>query len=212
MISLLSQRISNSIAHYLNYDDAEEQWLSYGLEIMIGKVINVSIILAIALLLGHLLEVLIFLIIFTSLRKSTGGYHFSNDVLCSAVSLSLCFCTVFMSYRWDNNKSVYMISLLSLLGSLLIITLAPINHPHLHLTEDEMSVLKKRTLLKLCILSPLLHIAVYMPIPKHFIVVGNAAIISVAALILISKMTGQEDAISEKEVRNFRKDGRTGIK
>lgn len=201
MIHLLAEHLSQSISKRLKYSELKQQWLRYGLENTLSQVFSFSLIFIIAIFLNVVIEVLVFTVIFLPLRKRAGGFHFENDLVCSAVSIVLCFGSVFLAKQIAHSSYVAVgISLIiALLGEIVIIIFAPIRHPKLHLVKSEIVKLKKSTRIICIVISSLLLIAFLLPIPKDYIVVANAAIISVAALTIFAKLLKQEESANEQE-------------
>ncbi len=201
MIHLLAEHLSQNISRRLKYSELKQQWLRYGLESALSQVFSFSLIFIIAIFLKVVFEVLIFTVVFLLLRKRAGGFHFENDLLCSAVSIVLCFSSVFLAklIAHTSDFAVGISLLVAFIAEIVIIFLAPIRHPKLHLTRPETLKLKKNTRIVCVVISALLLIAFVLPVPSEYIAVANAAIISVAVLTIFAKLLKQEEKSNEQE-------------
>jgi len=63
-------------------EDADKEIVAYGLECRITDIVQTTILVALALLLGRPAQVMLYCLCFTSLKQSMGGYHAPNHLLC----------------------------------------------------------------------------------------------------------------------------------
>ncbi len=92
MIARLSTRISSYfISKYIISAELQEEY-SYGLELMLATLINFMVIILIGAATQMLLHALVYAIVFSTLRKTAGGYHASKHwqcVLILAINLTI---------------------------------------------------------------------------------------------------------------------------
>lgn len=121
---------------------SERDFYIYGCEILLLKIVNVGTLLYIAYAMGNLVEGIILLLTFMTLRKYTGGFHLSSALSCYIFTalvygLSLYLCVNYMSSK----VKCFVIALVS---EIIIVFLAPINNPNLNLTDREIKSMKKQ--------------------------------------------------------------------
>ena len=81
--------VSRMIANDVIGDD-ERAIYSYHIQVMLESVVGHSIILLIAAMSGHFVEIFLFLLSFGVLRGSTSGYHCKTSVGCFVLSSLAC--------------------------------------------------------------------------------------------------------------------------
>lgn len=198
MIHLVAKKLTMALSRRLQYDDVKRQWLQYGMETFLGKLFNGILLFVIALFLGRLLETLVFVCVFSLLRKFTGGYHMKNDTICSIVSVILSFLVVFLAVRLDNLLTAVLSFFFAVLGAITINMLAPVNHPQLHLTEEESILLQKKAT-RTAVIAVSVFFVLMLFFPYRYSIIGNIAIMCVAVLIILAKLFEQEEECDDAE-------------
>ncbi len=102
----LSVRIAGYIAQETNKDYRIENWMSFGLELLLGTLFKIFIITILAYCLGILKETLIITITAGSLRLASGGEHCSEYYRC-LVGGSICFLLLGWGVRSLNHLWYY---------------------------------------------------------------------------------------------------------
>ena len=89
--------------------DAKESY-EYGIEVWILKMIHSMTIIAIGLAFSRIVETLLFLLVFSNIRKLAGGYHASTKMRCFSISLIMIFslCTILNTIKIPNNYLLIM--------------------------------------------------------------------------------------------------------
>lgn len=81
--------LSESIADFLLYqkiiNTQEKEIYVYGIQLVISSVINLLICIIISLLLDEFVNGILFFILFSSLRRFTGGFHCKTFIMCNMV-------------------------------------------------------------------------------------------------------------------------------
>ena len=106
----------------------------YGYETIILGIIDLFIIITVGLIFDQLISMLIFFIMFISIRLYTGGYHANTILKCKIVFISICISVIFLVEL----KFPYFLYILMIL--LYLITsffLAPIENYNKPLTSEE---------------------------------------------------------------------------
>lgn len=107
----------------------------YGFELLLSSLMSTSIVLVVGMLLGRILETIVFLITFVLLRSFTGGYHANSYLLCVLVtSLSYGFVLLLSEFI---KVSINAYIILALVGLVVLLILAPIGHPNKKLSPEK---------------------------------------------------------------------------
>ena len=78
--------------------DEVQDFYRYGIEITISSILNVVLVLLMGALARHLLESVIYLVVFIAVRVITGGYHADTYFRCN-----LLMCTTFIAVAFLND-------------------------------------------------------------------------------------------------------------
>lgn len=203
MIHLIATKMACNISARLGYDEEKRQWLSYGIETRLHKIVCLSCILVVALWTSCVPEAVIFISFFITLRKYSGGYHIPVSFLCIFSSVLLCFFSIYCSSFFSGVISSEFCLFLTFISAIIISAFSPINHPNLHLTCSEASKLRIKSRITVTIQIVILIAAVFVSISSRYVFIGSAAINSVAALMILSKILAPEviDHESEEETQ-----------
>lgn len=87
MLHILSKRIAFLVCK--ETDKLPFEIYVYGTQLVISSIINLLICITISLLLGELINGLIFFAIFSSLRRFTGSFHCKTFIMCNVVFSSV---------------------------------------------------------------------------------------------------------------------------
>lgn len=95
----------------ISNDEEVQDFYRYGIEISISSLLNIILVLLVGLLIGHLLESVVYLILFILIRSFTGGYHADTYFRCN-----LLMCTTFVLTVLVNTVLTGRISLSMAMG------------------------------------------------------------------------------------------------
>lgn len=132
---------------------------AYNLQVFIERTIAFVLIFTVAAVLGYLLEVVIFVISFASIRSYSGGYHCKTFLGCLGVSVATIIASVPMAYFLERYHVVYF-SLL-MLSALFIIVVGSLGDPEAGFS-DEINARVKRFGRLLCMLMTALALLTYI--------------------------------------------------
>lgn len=167
----------------------------YGLTLFLEKMVTYLLLMGIAFFLGKPAEGLMFAICFVFLRQSTGGFHAKTFIGCLIGSVLSFYVAMEVMAVWLQSHVLISSSLL-LMACICVFVWAPVNHPNLLLTEDEIkrNKLWSRSILliEVCIIE--IGYVLHMQWQQYIV----SAVILCATFILIAKLIGQE-------VRNYEK-------
>ena len=102
-VNFLLEITAKKIAEYLvkrgeiSNNDYEVEYYRYGIEVALSSLLNLAIIIIIGIISMHIIESLIFLIVFIFVRQVTGGYHADTYFKCN-LYLCLSFVLLLISY------------------------------------------------------------------------------------------------------------------
>lgn len=163
----------------------------YGIEIMLGKMINHGTIILMACIDNNLIPTLFFMVSFLLLRGRTGGFHCRNAFHCYCgtiliyIFVSKIFTRIILVYR-------FLVPSIIVISGIIIFTIAPINHPNLELNDEEIR-LSRRLSRKLSLIISISALTVFqlriIPIYTSYIVAGLG---TDAGLLIIAKILKQE--------------------
>ena len=161
----------------------EKEIYVYGTQLVICSLINLLICITISLLLGELINGLIFFAIFSSLRRFTGGFHCKTFIMCnvvfsSVVALAL-LSNTFLGKVFENYVIVMVTAIFNLICILLF---SPVYNENKKLTY-----IQKRRFLISSIIVYAIHIAFYLTLLIVFDVKLNIIVIGdlIVSLMII---------------------------
>jgi accessory gene regulator B len=124
MINKISAKLSEGIRLRLNSSDNEKEIYAYSIEVLISLLINFIILSITAYILKKQIELVIFIVFFSSLRSYAGGYHAKTHIEC--VSLSLCLFIIsalVSSYLMEYGEIILLLGVL--FSIIMVFVLAP---------------------------------------------------------------------------------------
>lgn len=175
----MQHRLSECIADFLLSQKVikkqEKEIYVYGTQLVISSIINLLICITISLLLGELINGLIFFATFSSLRRFTGGFHCKTFIMCnvvfsSVVALAL-LSNTFLGKVFENYVIVMVTAIFNLICILLF---SPVYNENKKLTY-----IQKRRFLISSIIVYAIHIAFYLillivfDVKLNIIVIGD---------------------------------------
>lgn len=94
MLELASQFLVSRMVNTGVINEEERAIYTYNLQVIIESLVGHAILLIIAALCGHFLDIFIFLLSFDLLRRSSGGFHCKTNTGCIVLSSLVCIITV----------------------------------------------------------------------------------------------------------------------
>lgn len=195
------EMIANAIVDQMEeeeilHTEMREHYL-YALITTIEKWITIVSILCIGVIFKQVVPVMLFLTVFLSLRKRTGGYHANSFYQCYLGTLIISIdvvhvCPILVNYMY----AVYILLVCSIVAIALIGT---VNHPNLAMDCIELQESKKAARYLLGLECMILASAISLEICELFICYMSVAIILCAFLLCLAKILKQEVCLNEKE-------------
>lgn len=173
--------VKNSI---IKSEDAEVY--IYGFELMISECISSIAVIIIGILMGNVIESILYLVTFTCIRVYAGGYHASSYKNCITL-----FCTcaylVLSLIRWMDKVEVLSLLVIALfIADIIIFILAPVEDYHKKLKRCEQQKYKKIIRKEVIIFSSIfLFIFLVFPTLRYEISYCIAAICEVSIFLVI---------------------------
>lgn len=133
-------------------DNDNSEIIRYGLEVLFIKIIFSMCSLLIAFSLHRFIECLFFLIVFSVIRTSAGGYHARTRIQCFVMSMLMIIINIGVINLVAHYISLYYILVpLDLISVVAIWSLSPVDTENRPLDADEKIRFKKRTRILLCL-------------------------------------------------------------
>lgn len=187
----LAVYLTNCFLEYGIADKDSEEEYTYGMEVALGKALNYTTLLILAILNKVLFPSLIYFLVFFSLRGRTGGYHAKSPVTCYVGTIFIYITLIYgVSPLLKNNL---VISLCIILFSwVVIIVFAPVNHPNLCLNAQEVRDCKRASRWILILVTAGICLLTAFQINKDYAVYALAGMGIDAILLCTAKLIGQE--------------------
>lgn len=144
MIRTLSEKIVNTIMLEAEIQTNKELYI-YGLECLISEFIGNLLLFITAILLGKLLEIVVWTIIFLAIRTQLGGYHCSSHFRCLIFSTILGIMSLVLNYYFIILPNIALI--ISIVCLPIIAKYAPIIHKNHPLSNKQRKKAKKCVLI-----------------------------------------------------------------
>ncbi len=141
-------RIADSIAvlflkkNIINEDELPVY--QYGMQVLICNIAGMLTVLIVGILISRLVESIIFITIYATLRIYTGGYHARTPLVCNIVFLGTYLVTVMLEALKVNNSVVWIMYLLS---CLIILRFSPIENVNKELDEKDKEIYRNKSLI-----------------------------------------------------------------
>lgn len=142
------ERIADSIAvlflkkNIINEDELPVY--QYGMQVLICNIAGMLTVLIVGILISRLVESIIFITIYATLRIYTGGYHARTPLVCNIVFLGTYLVTVMLEALKVNNSVVWIMYLLS---CLIILRFSPIENVNKELDEKDKEIYRNKSLI-----------------------------------------------------------------
>lgn len=145
MISELSNRL---VSYWLSIKVIHKEHFrayAHGCELIISDMISNLILFIIAVLLEKVVEMFIFLVVFSFIRMVCGGYHASSYRNCILL-FTFTTIVVIIFTVWCTDKGLYAILvLMSVIADACLFILAPVDNPNKPLSKNETIKYRKKT-------------------------------------------------------------------
>lgn len=174
-------------------EENESEEYVYGIQIILEKFISYLIIISIALVLHRCLEVLLFLISFSFLRKYSGGVHCKRFETCLIISTIVTFSSVLVFPLVEKNILIYQGGLA--MSIIIVILIGAINNPNINWSKEEYKQTRFLSRFRVLLASLVLEIIFLLKIPFNysFYISYGIVITAISMLLEIRKKGGIAD-------------------
>lgn len=150
----------------------EKEYYEYYIELALEKMIAMSTIFVMALWMNKIMEMILFIAAFSSIRKYAGGYHCNSFHGCYLLSMCMCFMCInpFLIARLNLSKMTLII--LTIICTGVILMIGAVNHPNMNWDEIEQNnsknmarsivMLQSGIIISLCYLNVLQEYTIYI--------------------------------------------------
>ncbi|CEK36649.1 accessory gene regulator [[Clostridium] sordellii] len=166
-------------------DQEDKNIYEYGFETLIYFTVNILIALIIGLIFGKLLNTIVFLICYCTIRQFSGGYHANSYGKCTLTFVFIYLVTIFISHNLNILKFKYILILISIINSFIIWNIAPLEHRNNPLSSND-KVHYKKISTKISILISIINIlSLLFNILQVYIVFSIYATFWISVLLII---------------------------
>ncbi len=135
MLNKIAKRLTAKLlSNKIIAEDMSDIYI-YGFELLLSFFFSTTIIVIIGVLLGRILQTLMFLLIFVLLRSFTGGYHANTYAVCTVVTFSIFGGVLLLSELVV--LPLFLYTILAGLGLVIMLVFVPIEHPNKKITDEQ---------------------------------------------------------------------------
>lgn len=167
----------------------------YALITMIERAIAITSIIMLGFVLREPVSTVIFLLVFFSLRRHTGGFHAKYFWQCYLESLTTYICVLYLSAVLTGYLGMIYVCLI--LAVIYILKTGTVNHPNMAMDHSELAESKKAARRMVLFQSALILALGAASFNKRYIAVMSMAVILCAALMIMAKLKKQEVSCDE---------------
>lgn len=168
MISKLSAKLTEKLLLKQSITEDERELYVYGFFIFLSHLLYLVLTSIFGLLLGCFFESIIFYITFQFIRRNAGGYHASTEIRCEIISTLSIFASIVL-IRLSNIYSFETVLLfITLVSSIVIFALCPLDTPEKPLLEKEFKYFQKRSRLTLFVLYSIVTVSYFLKLDLFF--------------------------------------------
>lgn len=126
MLNKMATKISSKMLQLGIFSDEMYDIYVYGFELVLSFLFSVAVMLFVGIVTNRIINTILFLLVFITLRSFTGGYHANTYGVCFMVTISVFLVTLLLA-EYINISWWYYLFLLSV-GLPIIYIFAPIEH------------------------------------------------------------------------------------
>ncbi len=201
-VNFLLEITAKKIAEYLvkcgeiSNNDYEVEYYRYGIEVALSSLLNLAIIIIIGIISMHIIESLIFLIVFIFVRQVTGGYHADTYFKCN-LYLCLSFILLLISYDFfSNNNNVYLVTAINIVSLLIISIFSPVENKNKPIAKANRKGLKIKSIVFSIIIS-IISIILHCKSIKYGSILPLILLL-ISMLIIVAKLKERRERIYEQ--------------
>lgn len=189
MIGNLSTKLANKLLDKSIINDTEKELYVYGFFILLSQILYFILTIMFGILLGIVLQSVIFYVAFQFIRRYAGGIHASSESKCevaTTVSIFLCLGLVKLCALY-NLKVIVLV--LTIVAAVFILALCPLDTPEKPLNKKEEVYFRKKSWIIVLIILAVIGISLYFEI-NTFIYPCSMSLILESVLLVLGKIKG----------------------
>ena len=197
MIKKMSLFLAKEVAINNERNDNQEIY-AYGFEILINSLVSIILVLIIGLLKHDILNALIYLVVYCSIRICAGGYHANNNFTCILIFV-LAYMFSFICVQMFNEPIVAFVIICMVVC--IVALLAPVDTPENPILTCERKVLKKKATIRTVLVSILIFSNIIFELNLE--ISGSYAALTYLGIVLLAgefKNRRYKDEKSKKEI------------
>lgn len=194
MINYLTNNITEYFCSNNIITDDEKDIYIYGLQLIISSVVGIILIIFLGFILNNIINSILFLVTFISIRMYSGGYHANSYIKCNVSLVIIYLLSIGVISIIPYNYILIMYISMIILTIYIIIKYSPVDNENKKLTNNQKKRNKKITLILLFTFY-LIGIATYKINSQIFYTI-IVTMFFVAALI-IKKIIGEGGVTNE---------------
>ena len=175
-------------ADLISKDECE--FYNYGVQVILEKVVSYAIIFSLAVSINRLLEVLIFFVSFSTIRRYSGGIHCRTFASCLVISALVSFSGVVLLPFVKNNVLLYQGGVI--MSMIIVVSIGSINNPYIDWSDCEYKKARRlsRMIAMFEALILLLLVVLHTPIRIRFFISYGIVVCAISMLLEIRKKGG----------------------
>lgn len=181
MFQTTAQKITDRLCRQDIIEDADKELYTYGFNMLLTVSLNIISTIIIGLLFGMVFESIAFLVAYIPLRSYAGGYHARTPLRCYIISLLL-IVLILLTLKLIG-ESVLALFVLSTIGTIICITMSPVEDVNKPLDEAEIKVYRKKAMIILAAEIIILIISIFA-LMKLAAVISTSLALEGAMLVL----------------------------
>ena len=159
MFQTTAQKITDRLCSQDIIEDADKELYAYGFNMLLTVSLNIISTIIIGLLFGMVFESIAFLVAYIPLRSYAGGYHARTPLRCYIISLLL-IVLILLTLNLIG-ESVLALFILSGIGTIICVTMSPVEDANKPLDGIEKQVYRKKAMIILAIEIIILIISIF---------------------------------------------------
>ena len=181
MFQTTAQKITDRLCSQDIIEDADKELYEYGFNMLLTVSLNIISTIIIGLLFGMVFESIAFLVAYIPLRSYAGGYHARTPLRCYIISLLL-IVLILLTLKLIG-ESVLALFVLSSIGTIICVTMSPVEDVNKPLDEAEIKVYRKKAMIILAAEIIILIISIFA-LMKLAAVISTSLALEGAMLVL----------------------------
>lgn len=184
MLQILTKKITTTLVLNKIISPNDTKAYAYGLELLILKLILYLFVLILAVLTTTVIVSMLFVVMYMSLRKYTGGFHCKTAEKCLCISM-LIHIIMITVYYLSISTTDFILLVLSALSSVVIAIFSPVENKNRPLENGEKHKYKVKSILIMVVIFVLMAVSMLMHISQLFYS-SVCSLTSDAVLIILS--------------------------